>query len=200
MQRARVPRAVELSPGLADSGGGVPHPAQVVDRLKDRHEHILQEVGDGRRRGVDFFPTFRFLSLRRRNLFSSLRTSRPPLSLSFRSRTAARVRERGARVWRVDPSAGDKEGDRESDSNLAFAKRKTKRCRRLDSIPSPSAVHAPPSLTPLASAQARRATDALCSLCKPWRVTESTATAAPEPRERMVSTLGHRMSPQLGRL
>ncbi len=47
MQRARILRAVELIPLLADAGYGVPHPAQVPDRLKDRHEPIIREVGDG---------------------------------------------------------------------------------------------------------------------------------------------------------
>jgi hypothetical protein len=47
VQRTRVLRAVELSPLLAEAGGGVPHIAQVPDRLKDRHEHVIREVGDG---------------------------------------------------------------------------------------------------------------------------------------------------------
>ena len=47
MQRARILRAVELSPPLADAGDGVSHPAAVPDRNKDRHEQLLREVGDG---------------------------------------------------------------------------------------------------------------------------------------------------------
>jgi hypothetical protein len=43
MQGAGVPRAVELVPGLADEGDGAPHPVQVPDRIKDRHEHLFRE-------------------------------------------------------------------------------------------------------------------------------------------------------------
>jgi hypothetical protein len=53
VQRARVLRAVELIPGLADQGEGAPHPVQVVDRLKDRHEQLRREVVDGFRAVVD---------------------------------------------------------------------------------------------------------------------------------------------------
>ena len=53
VQRARVLRAVDLSPLLADQGDGVPHPALVRDRNKHRHEHIIREVIDGLRAVVD---------------------------------------------------------------------------------------------------------------------------------------------------
>ena len=53
VKRARTLRAVELIPGLADQGDGVPHQALVLDRLKDRHEQLLREVVDGLRAVVD---------------------------------------------------------------------------------------------------------------------------------------------------
>ena len=65
MQRARVPGAVELRPLLADARDGVPHPAQVVDRNKDRHEQLLREVVDEFREVVD--GEFRDVVVRRRD-------------------------------------------------------------------------------------------------------------------------------------
>ena len=47
MQRARSLREVELVPGLADAGDGVPHRAQVPDRLKALHEQLVREVVEG---------------------------------------------------------------------------------------------------------------------------------------------------------
>ena len=44
VQRARILRAVELIPVLADLGDGVSDPAQVLDRNKDGHEQLLREV------------------------------------------------------------------------------------------------------------------------------------------------------------
>ena len=47
-RRARILRAVELSPGLADCRGHMRLTKQVVpDRLKDRLEHIVREVVEG---------------------------------------------------------------------------------------------------------------------------------------------------------
>ena len=51
VQGARVLRAVELSPGLADEGDGVPHHDLVADRHKDGHELVVREVVDGERLG-----------------------------------------------------------------------------------------------------------------------------------------------------
>ena len=47
VQRARIFREEELISCFTDAGDGVPHPAQVSDRLEDRHEHIIREVVDG---------------------------------------------------------------------------------------------------------------------------------------------------------
>ena len=49
VQRARVLRAEELVPGLADAGDGVPHPVRVVGRNEDRHEHVVRDVVEGER-------------------------------------------------------------------------------------------------------------------------------------------------------
>ena len=47
MQRARVPRAVDLVPLLADAGDGVPDPGLVIGRHQDGHEDLPREVVDG---------------------------------------------------------------------------------------------------------------------------------------------------------